>query len=91
MLLSFIAGMAGMLVPLLAGWFAWPAKILLTYMLDTAVMLSRVPHVFKTNAYLSAADMVLCYGLVLLLLYGLYKRRSTWYEKLQPNMTDKVY
>lgn len=91
MLLSFIAGLAGMLVPLLAGWFAWPAKILLTYMLDTAVVLSRVPHVFKTNAYLSAADMVLCYGLVLLLLYGLYKKRHTWYEKLQPDVADKVY
>lgn len=44
MLLSFIAGLAGMLVPALAGWVAWPAKWLLTYLLDTANLVSRIPN-----------------------------------------------
>lgn len=82
MLLSFIAGLVGMLAPLLAGWFAWPAQFLLTYMLDTAVILSRVPNVFRTNVYLSVVDMMLCYGLVLMGLIGLYKRRKVWFATL---------
>ena len=82
MLLSFIAGLVGMLAPLLAGWFAWPAQVLLTYMLDTAVILSRVPNVFRTNVYLSVVDMMLCYGLVLMGLIGLYKRRKVWFATL---------
>ncbi len=79
MLLSAVAAAAGMLVPLLAGWFAWPAQLVLTYMLDMTALLSRVPHVFKTNVYLSIFDITLCYSLVLLAVYGLYKKRKSWY------------
>lgn len=75
MLLSFIAGLAGMLVVNLAGWFAWPAQILLTYMLDVVNLLSRIPHIFQQNRYLSAVDMVLCYGAVMVLLGIGYLRR----------------
>ncbi|MEJ0072537.1 MAG: ComEC/Rec2 family competence protein [Candidatus Saccharibacteria bacterium] len=73
MLLSLIAGLAGMLAGNIAGWFAWPARVLLTYMLDVVNLLSRIPHVFQQNRYLSAVDMALCYGglvAVLLLAYG---------------------
>lgn len=82
MLASFIAAMAGMLVPLAAGWFSWPAHLLLTYMLDTTTLLARIPHAFQSNVYLSWADMGLCYGAVLLAIVALYKRRTVWYEKL---------
>ncbi len=82
MLFSAIAGLAGMLVPLLAGWFAWPAQVLLTYMVDMATLLSRLPHVFQTNTYLSLFDMALCYALVLLLVYGIYRQRPVWYEAI---------
>lgn len=34
MLLSLIAGLSGVLLPALAGWFTWPARYLLTYMID---------------------------------------------------------
>lgn len=44
--LSLIAGLAGMWLPALAGWMAWPAKAVLTYVLDIASGLSRVPHAF---------------------------------------------
>ena len=79
MLLSLVAGLAGMLVPLVAGWFAWPAQLLLTYMLDVTMLLSRVPHVFQTNTYLSVFDMSLCYLLVLGLVVLLYRRRKPWF------------
>ena len=64
MLLSFIAGLAGMLAGNVAGWFAWPAVWLLTYMVDVVNILSRVPHAFIENRFLSVADMAVCYGAV---------------------------
>jgi competence protein ComEC len=79
MLLSLVAGLAGMLVGNVAGWFAWPASMLLSYMLDIVNMLSRIPHVFMANRYLSAVDMALCYGgvVALLSLSYLARRRRT--------------
>lgn len=80
MLLSFIAGLAGMLIPILAGWLAWPAKLLLTYMLDTATLLSRIPHIFQSNVYLGVIDMVLCYVLILGLILVLRRRKLMWFD-----------
>lgn len=82
MLLSFVAGLAGMLLPTLAGWFAWPAQFILTYMLDTAVLLSKIPNIFRSNVYLSVFDMALCYGFVALLLYAIYRPRKPWFTTL---------
>ena len=65
MLLSMIAGLAGMLVPNLAGWFAWPARLLLTYMLDIAHLFASLPHVFVQNVGLSMAWMLSFYGVIL--------------------------
>ncbi len=64
MLLTFVAGLAGMLVPFVAGWLAWPASVLLTYMLDTAKGLAHVPHIFVQNHYLLAWQMLACYVVV---------------------------
>jgi len=64
MLLTFIAGLGGMLLPALVGWLAWPARILLTYMLDIATLLSRIPHVFVQNLSFSLAQMLVCYGML---------------------------
>lgn len=77
MLLSFIAGLAGMLLGGISGWFAWPAQVLLTYMLDIVNLLSRIPDVFQQNRYLSAADMAGCYAaLVALLVFAYWRRRQ---------------
>ena len=42
MLLTFVAGVAGMLGPFIAGWFALPANTILTFMTDTVAILSNV-------------------------------------------------
>lgn len=44
MLLTLVAGIAGMTYAPLGGWVAWPAKILLTYMIDLVGILSHFPH-----------------------------------------------
>lgn len=84
MLLCFVAGIVGWLMPLLVGWVAWPAQALLTYMLDCALLLSRIPHSFQTNAYLSAADMIVCYVALIAGALVLYKpKRQTWLAALK--------
>jgi competence protein ComEC len=76
MLLSLIAGLAGMFIGSVAGWFAWPAQLLLTYMLDVVNILSRIPHVFQENRYLSVIDMTVWYVTVCGLLAGAYYIRQ---------------
>jgi hypothetical protein len=64
MVLSFIAGMSGMLLPQLAGWLAWPARWLLTYLLDMASLVSRIPRM-RFGVTLSTATMVFLYAAIL--------------------------
>jgi len=67
MLLALVAGLSGMFVPAFAGWLAWPANLLLTYMLDVASLLSRVPHAFIENIRFSLGHMLGGYALIGLL------------------------
>ncbi|HTB49277.1 MAG TPA: ComEC/Rec2 family competence protein [Verrucomicrobiae bacterium] len=83
MLLSLVAGLAGMLAGSIAGWLAWPARLLLTYMLDVAHVLARIPHVFVQHLGLSLAQMLGLYVLpagLATLLWG--KTRALGYAKI---------
>lgn len=64
MLLTLVAGLSGMLLPAFAGWLAWPARIILTYMLDIATMLSHIPHIFVQNLSFARWQMLICYMLL---------------------------
>jgi competence protein ComEC len=66
MLLCTFAAMAGMWLAPVAGWIAWPAKILLTYMLDIVHMLASIPSV-AVQATISPLMMIGCYVIVLLI------------------------
>ena len=74
MLLSLIAGLAGMWLPALAGWVSWPASMVLTYILDAAHILASIPGIFKENVYLSGWWMIGLYGLVIAVNIVLYRR-----------------
>ena len=65
MLLSAVAGTAGVLMPQLAGWVALPARILLTYMLDIVHLLSSIPSVLLHRS-ISLAAMLFMYAAVLI-------------------------
>ncbi len=75
MLVSVIAGLAGMLVPALAGWLALPARLILTYMLDLVTLLSQIPHALVAKS-LRLPDMMLLYGAVVLICVVLWHKIS---------------
>ena len=71
MVLGLVAGLGGMFFASLAGWVAWPAILLLTYMLDVAAMCSRIPHAFIENIGFSVSAMIASYatiGVVLIII-----------------------
>ncbi|HEX5448403.1 MAG TPA: hypothetical protein VFW90_04390, partial [Candidatus Saccharimonadales bacterium] len=59
-----VAAVAGMFAAPLAGWFAWPAKLLLTYMLDIVHLLASIPSIFLRRT-VSVAFMLGFYVVVL--------------------------
>ncbi len=67
MLASAVAGFAGMIIPQIGGWLAWPASILLTYMLDIVHLLAKIPSAL-VHASLSTSYMLVFYALVLFVL-----------------------
>lgn len=75
MLFAGIAATAGMLVPAVAGWFAWPANILLTYVLDIARLLSSIPGVFLHRS-LTVIGMLAAYAAILVSILLLQKRNT---------------
>jgi predicted membrane metal-binding protein len=74
MLLTLIAGLAGMLLAPIVGWFALPARLLLTYMLDIANLLSHIPHVFVQNIGFTTWQMLGSYLIIALLTLTLRRR-----------------
>jgi len=73
MLLALFAGLGGMLLPAVAGWLAWPANIVMTFMLDVANLFSRIPHAFAQNIGFPLTYMISSYlmiGFVCLILWS---------------------
>lgn len=65
MVLTLVAGISGMVVPVLAGWLAWPARILLRYMLEVVAMFARVPHALVERS-ITIFYMVAMYLLIII-------------------------
>ncbi len=79
MFLSFVAGTGGMLLPVVVGWFAWPARILLVYILDLVAIAARVPHASVALTITAAGLMVLyaSIGLIAIVLGKTARQRDT--------------
>jgi hypothetical protein len=60
---------------------AWPAQLLLTYMLDVATSLSRLPHIFLQNLSCSLLAMIILYATLAVLTMVL------WFKKVPKNVT----
>jgi competence protein ComEC len=66
MLLTVLAGLAGTFLFPVAGWVAWPATLILTYMLDVAHLLASIPNIFVQGLGFSLGMMAAAYACVLL-------------------------
>lgn len=88
MLLSAAAGIAGMLAPQIAGWFALPARLLLTYMLDIVHMLSSLPSVLIHRSISLAYMLALYFVLLILVLINHHKFSK---RKKASNKTADLY
>ena len=76
MLLAVVAAIAGAWLTPIAGWFALPGNILLTYMLDIVHLLASIPSVL-IKASLSYQYMIILYGLILLVIFSMRRRLRT--------------
>lgn len=72
MLLSAVAAAAGMLAPAMAGWLAWPANLLLTYILDIVKLFAGIPGIFLHRS-ISTVSMLYFYALVVLVFAAAHK------------------
>jgi competence protein ComEC len=90
MLLSLVAGLAGMLVPAIAGWFAWPALLLLTYMLDIAALLSKIPHVFVENLSLSFSMLLIFYAAIAFATWVLFQSLRLKYGIITDRNQERI-
>jgi competence protein ComEC len=79
MLFTFAAGLAGMLLPQLAGWLSWPATVLLSFVTETVSLLSRPGWAFveRSLAPLSAGLIYAAVTVICLILLRELKRRGT--------------
>lgn len=85
MLMALIAGLAGMFVPLIAGWFALPGKIVLTYMLDIAGLLSKAPHALLRGSIM-LPGLIAMYVSILCMTTVLWQK----YKPKYGTLTDKA-
>jgi competence protein ComEC len=73
MLGVLVAGIGGMVAPVISGWLAWPTSLVLTYMLDVAAALSRLPRA-AIEQTLRWWQMVVFYGCIALATAVLWRR-----------------
>lgn len=66
MLLSVVSGMVGMWLPTFAGIFAWPARMVLSFMLEICSLLARIPHALSETK-ITLGLMILLYAAAVLL------------------------
>lgn len=70
MLTSFIAGLAGMILPPFAGWFAWPAQFVLEFMLGLVHWTASWPW-SATTFRIDPLAMLIMYALIVLITLAL--------------------
>ncbi|MEX1995274.1 MAG: hypothetical protein WD887_00655, partial [Candidatus Saccharimonadales bacterium] len=64
------------LVAPIAGWFAWPAVLLMTFMLDIVKILAGIPSAM-VHATISPSLMASFYAIVLVVTLISYKKAKT--------------
>jgi competence protein ComEC len=76
MLLSSVAAGAGALMPQVAGWIAWPAVLLLDYMLEIVRLLASVPSALMQIS-ISSTFMLGFYAILLIVIINMRRRSKS--------------
>ena len=87
MLFSMIAGLAGMVFPVIAAWFALPARAILDLMLFLANWFSHWPAA-QIATSINAANMLILYLIILIFVAGLRKHLKN--DKMIPRKQLKA-
>ena len=82
MVCTAIAAFAGWFLTPLAGWLSWPAHVCLTYMLDIAGILGKIPHAFQKDLLFSASQMLVCYAIVICLYFVMRYHAALRHDKI---------
>lgn len=80
MLLSVVAGLGGMFLPVMAGVLAWPARLLLGFMLSICSLLARIPHALSSTR-INVVVMATMYAAIILVVI-IMRRKSPKYDKI---------
>lgn len=72
MFVTFVAGVGGMIIPAIAGWIAWPANIMLGFIIEIVRWLAAVPSATKEYS-VSRNQMLFVYAILSVYLFGLRK------------------
>ncbi len=75
MAVSFLAGLAGMLVPAFAGWLAWPAMIVLWLITQAIDQFAALPWAGRTD-HISFPVMLLMYAILLIFTLAIKRANS---------------
>jgi hypothetical protein len=83
-LFALMAGLGGMILPVLSGLLGLPTRILVTYMLDVVQLIARIPHAL-VKRQLSLTAMLFLYACVLGMVIVLWRQILRKHGKI----TDK--
>lgn len=89
MALSFIAALAGMLIPALAGWLAWPAKLILTYMLDMAGLFAQIPHALGAIS-LNLPQTIGLYGFIIVFCLLIWFKNKSKNDIITDELSEEI-
>lgn len=81
MVLTLVAGLSGMVTPVLAGWLAWPARMLLGYMLEVVALFARIPNALIKRS-ISLGQMLLMYTIIVLCTLVVWRIMKLKYDKI---------
>lgn len=85
MLTTFIAGLAGMLVPAYAGWLAWPATLVLSFMTEVIEILAKIPWALQQidMSWLQLATLYASLAALMLVMRTKLKQRLDGVEVIE--------
>lgn len=89
MLFALVAGLGGILMPQLAGWVAWPARLILEYIVSVVQTLASLPYAAVQRS-LSLRQMIFLYALIGVLMFILWLKNGKITDTNQQILGDDI-